>query len=141
MSATISPEEFVRRVTESGILLGTDLSATHEWLGGEGRVSDAGALAGTLVRAGKLTPFQTDAILAGRLPELCVDDRWLGLTPKETDLQLVPKLVWIRARPAAAQPFQVSASLIAMPQAVMGHRQKGPGLGNTHSVVELNPFL
>jgi len=59
-------------VSESGILSGADLRATLEGLGGEAGVSDAGVLARNLVDAGQLTPFQTDAIMAGRLPELCI---------------------------------------------------------------------
>jgi len=71
MSVTISVEGFVRGVTESGILSAADLSATLEGKGGEAGVSDAGAVARNLVDTGRLTPFQADAILAGRLSELC----------------------------------------------------------------------
>jgi serine/threonine-protein kinase len=72
VSETISLEEFVRNVTESGIVSGADLSAVIDRLGQAAGVSDAGALAGALVRAGRLTPFQTDAILRGRWRGLCI---------------------------------------------------------------------
>jgi len=72
MSVTISIEGFVRGVTESGILAAADLSATLEALGGEAGVSDAGVLARNMVDAGRLTPFQAEAILKGRLPDLCI---------------------------------------------------------------------
>jgi len=69
VSETISREEFVRSVNESGLLSGADLRAT---LGGEAGVSDTRELARSLVDAHRLTPFQADAILAGRLRELCI---------------------------------------------------------------------
>ena len=72
MSATISVEGFVRSVSESGLLAGAELRATLESLGGEASVSNASELARTLVDAGRLTPFQADTILKGRVPELCI---------------------------------------------------------------------
>jgi serine/threonine protein kinase len=72
VSETISPEEFIRSVTESGILSGADLRAALEGLGAAALASDAEALAGALVHAGLLTPFQADAILKARLRELCI---------------------------------------------------------------------
>ena len=70
MPETISVEGFVRSVSESGLLSEADLRATFNGLGGEAGVSDARMFARSLVDAGRLTPFQVDAIMEGRLPEL-----------------------------------------------------------------------
>jgi len=72
MPETISLEGFVRSVSESGLLAGADLRATLDGLGGEAGVSDARELARSLVDSGRLTPFQADAVLEGRVPELCI---------------------------------------------------------------------
>ena len=70
MPETISVEGFVRSVSESGLLSEADLRTTFNGLGGEAGVSDARMFARSLVDAGRLTPFQVDAIMEGRLPEL-----------------------------------------------------------------------
>ncbi len=72
MSTTISREEFVQKVSESGLLSGGDLRTTLDGLGGGAGVSNAQELARTLVDAGRLTSFQADAILDGRLPQLFI---------------------------------------------------------------------
>jgi serine/threonine-protein kinase len=72
VSETISREEFVRSLGESEIVSGADMRAAVEGLGGEAAVADAAALASGLVRAGQLTRFQADVVLAGRLPELMI---------------------------------------------------------------------
>ncbi len=74
MSAAISREEFVKRVTQSGLLSAIDLQATLDGLGGAAGKSNARELARCLVDAGLLTTFQADAILGGRLPQLCIDN-------------------------------------------------------------------
>ena len=66
MPETISVEGFVRSVSESGLLSEADLRATFNGLGGEAGVSDARMFARSLVDAGRLTPFQVDAIMEGR---------------------------------------------------------------------------
>jgi serine/threonine-protein kinase len=70
MSQTISLEGFVRGLSESGLLSGAELSATLDGLDGNAGGSDARDLARSLIEAGRLTPFQADAILEGRVPEL-----------------------------------------------------------------------
>jgi serine/threonine protein kinase/CheY-like chemotaxis protein len=65
----ISREEFLRAVSESGLLSDADVRAVHD---GDAGVSDARVLARRLVHAGRLTLFQADAILDGRVPELCI---------------------------------------------------------------------
>jgi serine/threonine protein kinase/CheY-like chemotaxis protein len=72
VSESISHEEFVQGVSESEIVSGADLRAAIEGMRDEGAVADAGALARSLMRGGQLTRFQADAILAGRLSELCI---------------------------------------------------------------------
>lgn len=72
MSATISLEGFVRSVSESGLLSAAELSATLDGLGGKSGVANASEFARTLVDAGRLTPFQAEVILEGRVPELCI---------------------------------------------------------------------
>ncbi len=57
-----------------------------------------------------------------------VEDRRFGLAREETDLQLVPELAGICALRSAAERFQVTTGQVAMPQAVMGHRQEDPVL-------------
>jgi serine/threonine protein kinase/CheY-like chemotaxis protein len=70
MAETISREEFLRAVSESELLSRADLRAVLD--GESGGVADASGLARRLVRAGRLTPFQVEAIVKGRAPELCV---------------------------------------------------------------------
>ena len=72
MSETISREEFVKRLSESGLLSGDDLRAALVGIGDVAGVSDARALARSLVETGRLTSFQADAILDGRLPQLFI---------------------------------------------------------------------
>jgi serine/threonine protein kinase len=74
MSETISREEFVKRVSESGLLSGVDLRASLDRLAGVAGVSNASELARSLVDAGRLTSFQADAILDGRLQQLFIDN-------------------------------------------------------------------
>jgi serine/threonine protein kinase len=68
----ISTEQFVRIVSESGLLSGSDLRAVLDGLRGEVHTSDARELARRFVRAGRLTPFQADLVLKGRWSELCI---------------------------------------------------------------------
>jgi len=72
MYETISREEFVKRLSESGLLSGVDLRASLDGLGGLAPASNARALAGGLIETGRLTSFQADAILEGRLPQLLI---------------------------------------------------------------------
>jgi serine/threonine protein kinase len=65
----LSREEFLRAVSESGLLSDADVRALRD---GEAGVKDAKVLARHLVHAGRLTPFQVEAILDGRAPELCI---------------------------------------------------------------------
>lgn len=65
MTDNISREEFVRSLTESGLLPEETLRATT---GAPGRAVDD--LAADLIRSGHLTPFQADAIRRGRPDEL-----------------------------------------------------------------------
>jgi eukaryotic-like serine/threonine-protein kinase len=69
VSETISREEFVRTVSESGILPEADLRAALDELGGEAGVQQ---LAASLVRSGRLTPFQADAAVKGPVSDLCI---------------------------------------------------------------------
>ncbi len=72
MIETISREEFVRQVSESGVLSRADLRTSIDELGDETNVLDAVSLSRNLVRSGRLTPFQSEAILSGRLSDLCI---------------------------------------------------------------------
>jgi CheY-like chemotaxis protein/tRNA A-37 threonylcarbamoyl transferase component Bud32 len=65
----ISREEFLRAASESGLLSDADVRAVRD---GEAGVPDTHVLARRLVHAGRLTPFQVEAILNGRAPELCI---------------------------------------------------------------------
>jgi len=72
MSETISREEFVKRLSESGLLSGDDLRAALDAIGDVADVADARALASGLIATGRLTSFQADAILDGRLRQLFI---------------------------------------------------------------------
>jgi serine/threonine protein kinase len=64
--AAISRDEFVKRLSESGLLSGAEMSAACAGLGGHAGDSSAGELAQGLVDAGRLTTFQAAAILERR---------------------------------------------------------------------------
>ncbi len=70
MSGTISRDEFVQRLSESRLLAGADLRAALDGLPDEPGVSDASKLASSLVDTGRLTSFQAEAILDGRVSKL-----------------------------------------------------------------------
>ncbi len=72
MSETLSGKEFVKRVSESGLLSGDDLRAMLTEIGDVAGIADARALASGLIETGRLTSFQADAILDGRLPQLLI---------------------------------------------------------------------
>jgi len=72
MSDTISREEFVKRISESGLLSVDDLRAALDGIGDAAGVGDARTLASGLIEAGRLTSFQADAILDGRWPQLFI---------------------------------------------------------------------
>ena len=72
MSQTISREEFVNRLSGSGLLSGDDLRTALAGIGDVAGVADARALARGLIETGRLTSFQADAILDGRLPQLFI---------------------------------------------------------------------
>jgi serine/threonine-protein kinase len=69
---TISAEEFERSAVECEILAADDVRAALAGLGAAAAGTGAAALADWLVQAGRLTRFQADAILAGRLAELSI---------------------------------------------------------------------
>ena len=72
MSETISREEFVKRVSESGLLSGDDMRAALDLTGDGAGGAGARALASGLIETGRLTAFQVDAILSGRLSQLLI---------------------------------------------------------------------
>src|SRR5260221_7275170 len=72
MPKAMSSEEFVRNLTESGLLSGAESRAALDGLASQVPVSSAAELAQGLVRAGRLTHFQADLVLSGRLSELCI---------------------------------------------------------------------
>ncbi len=72
MSQAISCEEFVRSVSESGLLSEVEVRATIAELGGQAGMPDSGELVRGLVSAGRLTDFQAHAIENGRLPALSI---------------------------------------------------------------------
>ena len=74
MAETISREEFEKTISESGLLLPVDVRAAVDWLGGDGSSADARAVASRLVEIGRLTSFQADEVLGGRLPQLFIDN-------------------------------------------------------------------
>ncbi|MCI0459906.1 MAG: protein kinase [Gemmataceae bacterium] len=67
--AEVSSEEFVQNLGASGIFAGDDLGKTIAALPA-GAATDARSLATFLTSAGALTPFQAEAVLAGRIEEL-----------------------------------------------------------------------
>src|SRR5262245_50746404 len=71
MAASLSREEFLRNLRDSGLFtkdeLGTGLEA---WAGPE--AADGDAVAERLLAAGKLTPFQAAAVREGRFDELVI---------------------------------------------------------------------
>jgi serine/threonine-protein kinase len=69
---TISREEFERSAVASEILSEADVRAALHGLDTQAAGTDAAALADSLVSAGRLTRFQADAVLAGRLSELSI---------------------------------------------------------------------
>ena len=72
MSQTISPEEFLKVLRESGLLTGDDLRVVLGEIGDVTNVADARSLASGLIENGRLTSFQADAILEGRWRQLFV---------------------------------------------------------------------
>ncbi len=72
MSGSISGEEFLNRLAASGLLSRDDLVAAVDEIGGASVISNARTLARGLVDVGRLTSFQADAILDGRLSQLFI---------------------------------------------------------------------
>jgi serine/threonine-protein kinase len=72
MSESISSEEFLRRLSESGLLSEFDLRAALEGFRAVTGLSDARAVAMSLIDSGWLTHFQADAILRGRVSQLFI---------------------------------------------------------------------
>ncbi len=70
-----------------------------------------------------------------------VEDHRLGLAAEQADLQLVPELGRVRAELMIPQLVEPAASLIAMTQAVVGHRQERPIRGHTSAAPEPDAFL
>jgi hypothetical protein len=63
-----------------------------------------------------------------------VNDNGFGLAAEEADLELVPKLVVNRTRHVFAEPVEPATSLVAMPEAIVSHRQERPVLGQAFSI-------
>ena len=72
MSGTISGQEFLNRLNDSGLVAGVDLLAVLDAIGAERVSSNARKLARGLIDAGLLTGFQADALLEGRLSQLFI---------------------------------------------------------------------
>ena len=60
-----------------------------------------------------------------------VEDHGLGLAPQQADFHIVPELGRVGARLMLTQAFEPAPRLVAMAQAVMGHRQERPVLGRS----------
>jgi serine/threonine-protein kinase len=68
----ISCEEFVKRLSDSQILARDDLRAALDEIGDAAGVVDARALTNRLIETSRLTSFQAEAILDGRLSRLLI---------------------------------------------------------------------
>ena len=63
----ITVEQFIERLSESGLMSAAEISAFQDSLPPAERPSDVQALATSLVKAGKLTKYQAQAIYQGKV--------------------------------------------------------------------------
>ena len=66
--------QFVQRLVESGLFPADEIAAFRAGLPAESQLDDARTLARELVRAGKLTKYQAEAVYQGRLKGLVLGD-------------------------------------------------------------------
>jgi serine/threonine-protein kinase len=71
---SVSLEQFVQKLTQSGLMSATDVSSFHDSLPPEKRPKDGEALARELVRANKLTKYQAQAVYQGKVKGLVFGD-------------------------------------------------------------------
>ncbi len=63
---SITVEQFIKRLSESGLMSPAEISTFHDGLPPEQRPRDVQTLAASLVKAGKLTKYQASAVYQGK---------------------------------------------------------------------------